>query len=29
MAFIVRETSIADRTNEVIGKMRAITVVRL
>ena len=29
MAFVVRETSIADQTNEVIGKMRHITVVRL
>jgi acyl dehydratase len=29
MAFVVRETSISDRANEVVGKMRAITVVRL
>ena len=29
MAFVVRETSITDRTNEVIGTMRHITVVRL
>ena len=29
MAFVVRETSIADRTNEVVGKMRSVTVVRL
>jgi acyl dehydratase len=29
MAFVVRETSIADQTNEVVGKMRSITVIRL
>jgi acyl dehydratase len=29
MAFVVRETSIADQTNEVVGKMRQITVIRL
>jgi len=29
MAFVVRETSITDRANEVVAAMRAITVVRL
>ena len=29
MAFVVRETSIVDRTNEIVGTMRHITVVRL
>ena len=29
MAFVVRETSIADRTNEIVATMRHITIVRL
>ena len=29
MAFVLRETSITDRTNELVGTMRHITVVRL
>lgn len=29
MAFVVRETAITDRTNEIVGTMRHITVVRL
>jgi acyl dehydratase len=29
MAFVVRETSITDRANEVVGAMRSITIVRL
>ena len=29
MAFVVRETAITDRTNEIVATMRHITVVRL
>ena len=29
MAFVVRETTIADRTNEIVATMRGVTVVRL
>jgi acyl dehydratase len=29
MAFVVRETTIADRQNEIVGSMRHITVIRL
>ena len=29
MGFVVRETSITDRTNELVGTMRSVTVVRL
>ena len=29
MAFVVRETAITDRTNEIVGTMRHITVIRL
>jgi hypothetical protein len=29
MAFVVRETAITDRQNEIVGTMRHITVVRL
>jgi acyl dehydratase len=29
MAFVVRETAVTDRSNEIVAKMRAITVVRL
>jgi acyl dehydratase len=29
MAFVVRETAITDRTNEIVGAMRHITVIRL
>ena len=29
MAFVVRETTITDRTNDVVAAMRHITIVRL
>jgi hypothetical protein len=29
MAFVVRETAVTDRDNEIVAKMRSITVVRL
>jgi len=29
MAFVVRETAITDRTNEIVAAMRHITIVRL
>ena len=29
MGFVVRETTVTDRANEVVARMRSITVVRL